>query len=227
MSLSHFSRDEVIDRAERAPMADSREGGKLEPAERAPEPSIHVAHGDVERLAESFHLCGVDLAEASPDDDRLREAPHLADYLDDRAPLGERPPALEHLRRRPVDGGGELRVVTWMEGGLHLPASLAPALTIDHRQAVAAERAHAWGRRTLGIRVGMVLQDVLDVVGMAQQVDVMRAEPHGDDVPIAPRAVPEEAQGIAPRFREDAHERIARGAGRNTAGDDRHRRTRS
>src|SRR6266446_224337 len=133
MGLSHFSRHEGVDCPESAPMADPGGGGHVEPAKRAPELTIHVAHGDVERFAESRHLCGVELAEARPDDDRLREAPHLADHLDDRAPLGERSPALEHLRGGPLDDGGELRVVTWVEGGLHLPASLAPALTIDHR----------------------------------------------------------------------------------------------
>src|SRR5713101_9370620 len=121
MGLPHFPRDEGVDRVESPPIADSARGGNLEPAERAPEAAVHVAYGNVERFAESLDLCGVDLVEARPDDDRLREAPHFADHLDNCAALGQRSPSLEHLLGGPADDGGELRVVTGLEGGLHLP----------------------------------------------------------------------------------------------------------
>jgi hypothetical protein len=53
----------------------------------------------------------------------------------------------------------------------------------------------------------MILQHVLDVVGMANEIHAAKAESHRDDVAILARAVDEKPQRILPSHREHAHER--------------------
>ena len=203
--------DEGVDRPEGPLIASGRGRGHLEPAERTPEATVHVAHGHIQCVTERLDLCGGNIAEARPDDDRLGEAPHLGHGVDRLVPLGPWPPALEHLARGPRDDGSELRVLAGLESGLHLSTPLAPTVAVNHGQAIAEESAHACGGRTLRIPAGIVLEDVLDVIWMAQQIDLVPAEPHGDHVAVALRAFHEEAEGIASRPRKHAHERIARG----------------
>ena len=122
--------------------------------------AVHVTHGRIQRLAEHLHLAGGKLAKARPDDDRLREAAHLAHDLDAPGPLGQEPPALEHFGGGARNDGSEVRVMARLKGELDLPAPMTPAVAVDHGEAVAEERPHARGGRALGIRAGMVLQHV-------------------------------------------------------------------
>src|SRR2546427_803895 len=95
------------------------------------------------------------------------------------------------------------------------PAERAPETAVHARDGQIERLTDGvnFGGRALGIGASSVLEHALDMVGMTQEVGVMDAEAHRDDVAIAARAVEEEAQRIAPRGREDAHERVARRAG--------------
>ena len=105
--------------------------------------------GKIERPAEGGYFGLGDFAEERPDDDRLGQSPHLAHQLEGLTALGEKPPPVEHLGRRAGRDGDELSVLAWQESGLHLPAPLPPAFIVHEGEAVAEERGHAGGGRTL------------------------------------------------------------------------------
>ncbi len=53
----------------------------------------------------------------------------------------------------------------------------------------------------------VILQHVLDVIGMADEIRTAETESHGDDVAILARALKEKPQRILPSLWEHAHER--------------------
>src|SRR5262245_24255485 len=215
--LAHHTARERVDRPERATIATGREGRRRQPPERTPQTTVHVPDGYIEGIAERVALGGANIAEARPDDDRLTEAPHRRHHVDGLAPLGRRPPALEQFLSGVCHNGREPRVLAGLKCGLYQSPSLAPAVAIDDGQALAEERAHAHGGRTLGICVRIVLQYLPHVVGMSEQMNVLRSETHGNDVAVATRAVHEEAGAIASRSWKHPDQRIA-GGPRGTPG---------
>ena len=217
--------NERLHRAQRSSIAQARRRGRVEPAERAPEPAVDVRHRRVERSTESLEVSSGDLAEAGADDDGLGESPHFARQFHGLAALGQGSPALEQLSDGARDDRGEVRVQAGLKGGLDLPAPLAPAVTVHRGEALAEEPTHTRDSRALDIGTCVVLQHVLDVVGMAQQIHVVRAESHGDHVAVAAHAVREEAERIAARHGKDADERVAGGTRRRaTCSGGRHER---
>src|SRR5438270_1543037 len=124
-----------MNRTKGALLARGRGRGNLEPAERIAETTVGVVNRHIQRATERLDLRGWNIPEARPDDDRLGEAPHLRHGVDRRAPLGQWPPALEHLARGARDDGSEPCVLAGLEGRLHLPTPPAPAIAINHGQA--------------------------------------------------------------------------------------------
>jgi hypothetical protein len=64
----------------------------------------------------------------------------------------------------------------------------------------------------------VILQHVLDVVGLAEEIRAADAESHGDDVAILARALNEKPQRILPSHWEHAHEREPGRPGRDFGG---------
>src|SRR5262249_35710882 len=119
------------------------------------------------------------------------------------------PPAVEHLRGGASDGSDEMSVLAALKGGLNLPAPLPPAIAVPRGEAVAEQGTHTGRGRALGIGAGVLLKHVLDMLGMTQEIGVVAAKAHRDDVAISARAVEEEAQWVALSKGDDAQERVA------------------
>jgi hypothetical protein len=108
------------------------------------------------------------------------------------------------VRTRGAHDGGEALDALAVKSRLRQAALAAPELPFAGEQTFANEGLHPADERAFPVIAIVVLQDMLDVIGMVQEMDGQkRRRVEADDIPVLTRGPAQHGQRIAARRKEE------------------------
>jgi hypothetical protein len=139
----------------------------------------------------------------------LRQSAHLRGYIKEVATCGKRTPALQHSGGQLAHHGNPWGKPLGLKGGLHETALTAPELALTGGQPVSEKWPNSFNYETFAVISGIVLQDVFDVIWMAEQVDTAGPWAQLHYIAILTCSIKQILQGILPHLRQNADNRKA------------------
>jgi hypothetical protein len=125
-----------------------------------------------------------------------------------------RPPGFEELLGAGSHGGGVIGDAVAVKGGLHHAALAEPEITFAGEQAIAEDMPICAKDAALDEFLGVVDQNVFDLVGVEEQVGAYVKEPQADDVAVFAGGARHETERILAERAAEAVEEALFGAGR-------------
>jgi hypothetical protein len=114
--------------------------------------------------------------EDGADDDLAREPQHLSHDVDRNACGRQGLPAFEHGVRGAGDRLRQRRKARALKGGLHQAPLRPPQGPLTRRQALAEQGPNTVCERALPVIAMVLLQDIGDMVRVAEEIDAQRSE---------------------------------------------------